>query len=776
MLAAPGTGFHFFSKTANCTGMSLRSPSLPDAATRDSTFQASRQIRGLIDRTSAFFERHQAANLKLIRDHLLDLIEARPSQAQSNNLRSAWSLLDKQADAFNRAFQTALPACLDEEARLILPEAAERGLRAEIKVDAPDSASLSLVDLNEVERMLLVDRVAQRFAGPYGASVGELSQRLGALLDLDKPSNPFRPEVFVRAFLRAWEKSALDEQATEDLVKSLQPQSCIDLAPLYAELNALLEQAGIEAQSGHRIRRLDAAAAAARGAPASQPEEDEAPAGAPASSSSAQAPAPGSAWAGLAPAGRRVAAQARQFLRRLGWGSAEAASEAGQAPPAASVAADPEFMGYLDHLQAGVDATAPLEAMQGQDPAQHNILRRMLEREEVRRAPELDRGTVDVLAEVFDFVFADPAIPLPMKFVIGRLQIPVLKAAMMDRDFFLSPQHPARRLIDTLAHAALGWTPEKGEADPLYQRVEGTVKQVLAEFDDDLELFNRLLREFNAYLQAAEQQVEVQIEPKVVEEGAGESLESALVHADEVIRARLSALPSEPPLVPFLMPFLTTQWRAVLARAWLSMPADAAPWDAALRTLDQLIWSTQPATGAKQGRELVAALPELVRHMNAGLDGIGWTGEERATFTRRLIATHMAVIRVKSAPKPDKVEAAQDESASKEALQELEQRLATQVSPAGDEFDAMARTFARGMWFDFAVDKSTQHRCRLSWVSPQRTRLLFTNRDGFDAFVCSEREVAKLLRRGRLSVIDAQPIVSRALDCLMAEGEPAPAA
>jgi hypothetical protein len=48
---------------------------------------------------------------------------------------------------------------------------------------------------------------------------------------------------------------------------------------------------------------------------------------------------------------------------------------------------------------------------------------------------------------------------------------------------------------------------------------------------------------------------------------------------------------------------------------------------------------------------------------------------------------------------------------------------------------------------------------------------LFTNRDGFDAFVRSEREVAALLRLGRLSVINETPIVSRALDRIMSDGD-----
>ena len=105
------------------------------------------------------------------------------------------------------------------------------------------------------------------------------------------------------------------------------------------------------------------------------------------------------------------------------------------------------------------------------------------------------------------------------------------------------------------------------------------------------------------------------------------------------------------------------------------------------------------------------------------------------------------------------------------AMQQLDERRAARQFSAQDNFDAQAQSFKRGMWFDVSIEQGTHIRCRLSWVSPMRTRLLFTNRDGFDAFVRSEREVAALLRLGRLSVINETPIVSRALDRIMAEGE-----
>jgi hypothetical protein len=104
-------------------------------------------------------------------------------------------------------------------------------------------------------------------------------------------------------------------------------------------------------------------------------------------------------------------------------------------------------------------------------------------------------------------------------------------------------------------------------------------------------------------------------------------------------------------------------------------------------------------------------------------------------------------------------------------MQALDQRRADKLAGSSDDFDAVAQNFSRGLWFDFLGESDTKQRCRLSWISPMRTRFLFTNRDGFDAFVRSEREVAALLRRGRLQVIDQEPIVSRALDRIMSHGD-----
>ena len=578
--------------------------------------QSLRVARKLIAQTLSFFADREDDVLERLRTHLLELVDARPPMQQGQNLRSIHTLLGKFSAEFHIALQAALSEELSAALSSALPDPAKLNSRAMPLDDGRQGLSLSLIDIDDVERILLLDRVAQRFCQRYESGLESLSQRLMQLLGketLSGADNPFHPLVLLRAFVRAWDKCELDPQTSEDFAVALEPASFLDLAPLYEELNATLAKAGMSSQRNLVIRRT---VGGVPGGPKTQPMGggngsggnggSSGPGGgsggpsAPGGGASGMAPlddgAPRSAWAALEPARRTVAAHARQFLQRIGFQRAqprndEDDSDYGPRTRPVLEAADPALMGFLGDLQAGAGQSFDSPMSDWHDPSDPNLLRQMRDREEIRSAPELDRGTVDALAEVFDFVFADQAIPMQMKVIIGRLQIPVLKAAMIDRDFFLSDEHPARRLVDTLAGASVGWAPEKGEDDPLYVRIESTVQRVLTEFEDDLDLFSDLLRDFTEFLFESEQQVQSRVEPAAQAEHQVESEEHAKAQADELIHKHLKERSEDKPLGPFLLPFLTNEWRDVIARALQSGEDGAKACDQAIKTMDLLIWS-----------------------------------------------------------------------------------------------------------------------------------------------------------------------------------------
>ena len=312
--------------------MSASSPASLDAVARALVL---RHVRTLITSALAYFAQRQEEHLKTLRAHLFELVDARPHMAQAQNLRTAGVMLGKQADLFNRSFQAALKESIEEELESVLPGALSE-LRPLAQADESSGpVSMALLDVDEVERHLLVDRVAQRFNIRYEANLAPLTQSLGVLLrinDISLADNPFRPATMVRAFSLAWQKAEFDPEAAEDFVLALEPRHGIDWAPLYAALTEMLVRAGFSARPGHRIKRAaggESAPMPLQAGPAGKSGFGALEQGGPRSGFANSEPARPAASEMASAAGSGIGALARQFLQKLGIGRKPAAENAG---------------------------------------------------------------------------------------------------------------------------------------------------------------------------------------------------------------------------------------------------------------------------------------------------------------------------------------------------------------------------------------------------------------------------------------------------------------
>ncbi|WP_353849977.1 DUF1631 family protein [Accumulibacter sp.] len=78
-----------------------------------------------------------------------------------------------------------------------------------------------------------------------------------------------------------------------------------------------------------------------------------------------------------------------------------------------------------------------------------------------------------MVATLFDFIFDDASVADPIKALVARAQIPVLKVAMLDKTFFSSKSHPARRLLDGISRAAVRCGPQAGHDNPFIRAGRG---------------------------------------------------------------------------------------------------------------------------------------------------------------------------------------------------------------------------------------------------------------------------------------------------------------
>ena len=119
-----------------------------------------------------------------------------------------------------------------------------------------------------------------------------------------------------------------------------------------------------------------------------------------------------------------------------------------------------------------------------------------------RRIACADEDTINLVGLLFACIAADDNLPQSLRALIVRLHIPLLKVALLDKSLFSRASHPARRLLNEIAAAAIGWeTGSEGMRDSLHLRVERIVQRLLNDFTEDTTLFAELLHDFLAFSQ-----------------------------------------------------------------------------------------------------------------------------------------------------------------------------------------------------------------------------------------------------------------------------------
>ena len=126
-----------------------------------------------------------------------------------------------------------------------------------------------------------------------------------------------------------------------------------------------------------------------------------------------------------------------------------------------------------------------------------NVLRSLQQSPVMQAASPLDAVLVDAVAMLFDVVFDESAIPDRLKAQIARLQIPVLKAAMLDRNFFSQSKHPVRRMLDAIATLAVH-LPDNEAGNARLEAISQVVSRVLDSFEQDIAVFDSAAAELEA--------------------------------------------------------------------------------------------------------------------------------------------------------------------------------------------------------------------------------------------------------------------------------------
>jgi hypothetical protein len=396
--------------------------------------------------------------------------------------------------------------------------------------------------------------------------------------------------------------------------------------------------------------------------------------------------------------------------------------------------------------------------------------------------------TIEMVAMLFDFIFETRDLPDGIKALLARLQIPVLKAAMLDGAFFARKSHPSRLLVNALAQAGLGWSPVMGQDDPLYKQISAIVHQILDNFSDDLAIFDAQRAELEAFLAAEEKAAEANIQTTAEEINQRDRQQISTAVSKAEIERRIE----EYPVPNFLATFLRQNWEGTLSHIYLHDGEESEAWGSAVATLEDLVWSIQPKKSPEDRRHLVALLPSLLKRLSAGMHSQGWPPAERETFMSNLVEAHAASVKPSLAAvrsptgavaEAAKVQAEMAKAAGDATLAAKAEALAEAMTDAvpepvepereviDDDYLEIARSLERGMWIEFEAEDGHLAFAKLAWVSPLRGTYLFTNRQGQKALSMTAEELAARFRSDSARLVEAEPLIDRAFSSMLTQME-----
>lgn len=426
---------------------------------------------------------------------------------------------------------------------------------------------------------------------------------------------------------------------------------------------------------------------------------------------------------------------------------------------AATVTIGPELLAYLTKLQRrqhelAIDARPPV------------LLRSALVLRQVSRvAPQgaltaADEKSIELLARIFDFILTEQSIPAEIRMLIGRLQVPLLKVALIDKDFFFKEQHPARRLIETLAKTGMSLDRENGRNDPLYQVSEQIVERVQLEFDQQLELFSEVVAGLDAFIAEETQLLEGALTELIAEALRREKLQQAHELAEKEVGSRVET----GEVAGFVEKFLEQQWIPVLASAYGKAESRPEALEHALKTMDDLIWSLKPRFTLEERKDLVAKLPVILSMMDGWLDERGWDDAERAQFFSKLAERHAAIVRAPlELSSRRQVEMAVN-VAQKASNRQMRIQAKKMKRKKLDQFVKQVDTIECGACLEFVRANKLRLQFKVAWISPQRSQFIFADRRGGDAFSLTTDELAQAFRDRSATIV---PLTS-VIDCALA--------
>ncbi|MBB3102406.1 DUF1631 domain-containing protein [Azomonas macrocytogenes] len=609
---------------------------------------------------------------------------------------------------------------------------------------SPISESTQLASLTHKERQqeqIDIDAMIERFMQRTPLNLQHLDMRLNILLGKaqNRTGNPIGPRWLIQHFLNTCQEQGIDPAIKPTILKLFERHVLTNIDELYGEANKLLSSNGLlpELQALQSQRR-----------PA-HPED------------------------------KTSLDQAFYIRNRSATENTEDVFEKLQTLLVLS-RSDRLLATQPDHRPIPPGDLLQLLTRQ----QQHRIFRRISLQERVERlirrlgkkignAWQLgrnERDTVILCSLLFESMEADRNLSEFGRHLLARLQIPLLKATLLDRTLFNRANHPTRRLINEIASATLGMNDLKtAQRDAVYQKIDQALAKLADNFTNDLSIFTELLTDLQAF-STEERRRSSLLEQRMrdTEEGRAKA-EIARQEVERILNERLfgKILPE------VVVQLLQEVWSKVLLLAFLKYGSQSIQWQDALRTMDDLLWSIAPNKSPEARQQLLELAPQLLKDLREGLASIAFDAFATTDFFAQLEQLQLHALQ-QTLQLLDSEEAAIEPFPLFEVTERIFLPMPGDTCNQKQEIELPNSHAAileidnlhPGVWVEFIGDQEHRLRCKLAAIIKPAAKYIFVNRNGIKVLEKTRTGLALDFHHKAVRQLDDSPLFDRAVKSL----------
>ncbi|MFT4631422.1 MAG: hypothetical protein ACI8PP_000878 [Candidatus Pseudothioglobus sp.] len=385
---------------------------------------------------------------------------------------------------------------------------------------------------------------------------------------------------------------------------------------------------------------------------------------------------------------------------------------------------------------------------------------------------EQSADVINLVSLLFDAIWKDDSLAIPIKELIGRTQVTIIKVALSDTTFFNRENHPARRILNEFAEAGLGWTEvEHLDEDPLYQKISQLVTKLMRDYKGEISFFDDLVKDFKQF-RAKEAAKTQRLEQRIMR---AKERKERLDDIHELVTRKIAERVLGRDLQSFVQELLDTIYHKFMVMLVIKEGPGSNAWTQCINTIDVLLWSVQPKDQRGDRVRLETVNPRLLNNLRKAFRIAQVESSQVDDLISRLKQIQEASLLGSELARP----AGEESTGYRRDL--FEREVGETVAPvdsgapaAGnedlDDEDAdMQRVdkLSVGVWVEFLGEGDQTIRCKLAAKINAIDKYIFVNRQGVKVIEKTRMGLARELKDGTVKMISEGLLFSRALESVI---------